>query len=129
MTSNIVVKKKKKIKTCAAAGIVHVLSTFNNSIITITDMQGNTITWCSAGMNGFKGSRKATAYAAQVAVGKAAQAARDMGMKTVTVIIRGPGSGREAAIRAVSGYFDILAIKYEILMPFNGCRRPKRRRV
>lgn len=127
--SNNVIKKKKKTKTCVAAGIVHVLSTFNNSIITITDVQGNVITWCSAGMSGFKGARKSTAYAAQVAAGKAAQVAHDMGMKTVTVVIRGPGSGREAAVRAVHGYFDILAIKYEVLMPFNGCRPPKKRRV
>lgn len=121
-------KKSKKVKPCAAAGIVHVLSTFNNNIITVTDMQGNVIVWSSSGSHGFKGSRKATAYAAQTAAAHLAASVYERGMRTVTIFVRGAGSGRDAAIKAFAK-FDILAIKYLVEMPYNGCRPPKRRRA
>lgn len=129
MNKDSLKKGKKKAKTCTAAGVVHVLSTFNNNIVTVTDVQGNAISWCSSGSSGFKGSRKSTTYAAQTTASTAAKTAFDMGMRTVNVVVRGPGSGRDAAIRAVHNFFDILSIKYEVLMPFNGVRPPKKRRV
>ncbi len=113
-----------------AAGTAHVNSTFNNTIITITDAQGNTIAWSSAGAQGFKGSRKSTPYAAQVAGEVAGRAAMEHGMKTLEVEVKGPGSGRESALRALQAVgFTITAIRDVTPIPHNGCRPRKRRRV
>ena len=113
-----------------AAGTAHVNSTFNNTIITITDAQGNTIAWSSAGAQGFKGSRKSTPYAAQVAGEVVGKAAMEHGMKTLEVEVKGPGSGRESALRALQSVgFNITAIRDVTPIPHNGCRPRKRRRV
>ena len=113
-----------------AAGMAHVNSTFNNTIITITDAQGNTIAWSSAGAQGFKGSRKSTPYAAQVAGEVAGRAAMEHGMKTLEVEVKGPGAGRESALRALQTVgFTITAIRDVTPIPHNGCRPRKRRRV
>jgi small subunit ribosomal protein S11 len=113
-----------------AAGIAHVNSTFNNTIITITDAQGNAIAWSSAGAQGFKGSRKSTPYAAQVAGEVVGRAAMEHGMKTLEVEVKGPGSGRESALRALQSVgFNITAIRDVTPIPHNGCRPRKRRRV
>ena len=113
-----------------SVGVVHVNSTFNNTIITITDQQGNTIAWSTSGANGFKGARKSTPYAAQVAAEKAARDAMEHGMKTVDVQVNGPGSGRESALRALqSAGFIVSSIRDVTPSPHNGCRPPKRRRV
>jgi len=112
------------------SGIAHVNATFNNTLITITDVQGNTISWSSAGMQGFKGSRKSTPYAAQVAAEDAGRKAQDHGMKTLEVEVCGPGSGRESALRALQAVgFSITAIRDVTPVPHNGCRPRKRRRV
>ena len=112
------------------SGVAHVNATFNNTLITITDAQGNTISWSSAGGMGFKGSRKSTPYAAQVAAESAAQKAMEHGMKTLEVMVKGPGSGRESARRALQAAgFNVTAIKDVTPIPHNGCRPPKRRRV
>ncbi|AMW33961.1 30S ribosomal protein S11 [Haematospirillum jordaniae] len=112
------------------SGIAHVNATFNNTIITITDVQGNSISWSSAGMQGFKGSRKSTPYAAQVAAEDACRKALDHGMKTLEVEVAGPGSGRESALRAlVSAGFTVTSIRDVTPIPHNGCRPRKRRRV
>ncbi|MBZ8134586.1 30S ribosomal protein S11 [Afifella sp. IM 167] len=112
------------------SGIAHVSSTFNNTMITITDVQGNTISWSSAGAQGFKGSRKSTPYAAQVAAETAAQKAQEHGMRTLEVEVSGPGSGRESALRALQAAgFTITSIRDVTPIPHNGCRPPKRRRV
>ena len=123
-------KAKKKIKKNIPSGIAYINSTFNNTIITITDLNGNTVSWSSSGNKGFKGSRKSTPFAAQLAAEEAGKKAMENGMKNVEVIIKGPGSGRESAIRSihnagveVTEIFDITPI------PHNGCRPPKRRRV
>ncbi len=111
-------------------GVVHINATFNNTMITVTDMQGNTIAWCSAGAMGFKGSRKSTPYAAQVAAEEAARKAAEHGMQTVEVNVNGPGSGRESAVRALSAAgFTVTTIRDVTPIPHNGCRPPKRRRV
>ena len=111
-------------------GQVHIQSTFNNTIVTITDMQGNAISWASAGEMGFKGSKKSTPFAAQMAAETAAKGAIDHGMKTVAVYVKGPGSGREAAIRALqTAGLEVTLIKDVTPIPHNGCRPPKRRRV
>ena len=113
-----------------SSGVCHVNSTFNNTIITITDAQGNTISWSSSGTMGFKGSRKSTPYAAQVAAEDAGKKAADHGMKTLEVNVRGPGSGRESALRALQAAgFTITSIRDVTPIPHNGCRPPKRRRV
>ncbi len=113
-----------------ASGIAHVNSTFNNTIITITDAQGNAIAWSSAGAQGFKGSRKSTPYAAQVAGEMVGRAAMEHGMKTLEVQVKGPGSGRESALRALQTVgFNITAIRDVTPIPHNGCRPRKRRRV
>jgi small subunit ribosomal protein S11 len=113
-----------------SVGVVHVNYTFNNTIITITDQQGNTIAWSTSGANGFKGARKSTPYAAQVAAEKAARDAMEHGMKTVDVQVNGPGSGRESALRALqSAGFIVSSIRDVTPIPHNGCRPPKRRRV
>ena len=123
-------KIKKKIKKNITSGIASVYATFNNTIITISDDSGNVIAWSSAGSRGFKGSRKSTPYAAQIAADHAAGKAQEHGVKTLTVNIKGPGSGRETALRALqSRGFKILSIKDTTAMPHNGARPPKKRRV
>jgi small subunit ribosomal protein S11 len=122
--------KKKKIKKNVTHGIAHIQSTFNNTIITITDMSGNSVCWSSAGSMKFKGSRKGTPFAAQMAGEDAARKAIDQGMKSIQVYVNGPGSGRESALRAIqSAGFQITLIKDVTPIPHNGCRPPKRRRV
>ena len=122
--------KKKKVKKNIPNGIAYVLSTFNNTIISIADTGGNVVSWASAGQKGFKGSRKSTPYAAQVAADSAAAKALEHGMKTLNVEIKGPGSGRETALRALQARgFKILSIKDTTPMPHNGTRPPKKRRV
>ncbi len=122
--------KKKRIKKNVPVGIVHIHASFNNTLITFTDPSGNTISWSSAGVRGFKGSRKSTPFAAQMASEDAARKALDHGVRTVTVFVKGPGSGRESALRALSTVgIKVTAIKDVTPMPHNGCRPPKRRRV
>ena len=121
---------KKKVSKNIAAGVAHVNSSFNNTKILISDVQGNAIAWSSAGTMGFKGSRKSTPYAAQVAAEDAARKAMEHGMKTIEVMVKGPGTGRESALRALqSTGFTITSIKDVTPIPHNGCRPPKRRRV
>ncbi len=123
-------KTKKKIKKNIPSGIAHINSTFNNTIITITDTTGNTISWSSSGNKGFKGSRKSTPFAAQLAAEEAGKKAIEHGMKHVEVVIKGPGNGRESAIRALgSSGLNITVIKDITPIPHNGCRPSKRRRV
>ena len=122
--------KKKKIKKNISNGIAYVQSTFNNTIVSIADTSGNVISWASAGQKGFKGSRKSTPYAAQMAADAAAVKAIECGMKVLSVEVKGPGSGRETALRALQARgFKILSIKDTTPMPHNGSRPPKRRRV
>ena len=124
-----VIKKRRERKN-VDKGAAHIQSTFNNTIITITDTEGNAVSWASAGELGFKGSRKSTPYAAQTAAEQAGKIAVDHGMKTVEVYVKGPGSGRESAIRALQTVgLDITLIKDVTPIPHNGCRPPKRRRV
>ncbi len=123
-------KSKKKTKKNIPSGIAHINSTFNNTIITITDTTGNTISWSSSGNKGFKGSRKSTPFAAQLAAEEAGKKAMEHGMKHVEVVIKGPGNGRESAIRALgSTGLNITVIKDITPIPHNGCRPSKRRRV
>ena len=122
--------KKKKTKKKILSGIAYVQSTFNNTIVSIADTEGNVISWASAGQKGFKGSRKSTPYAAQIAADAAASKALEYGMKTLSVEVKGPGSGRETALRALQARgFRILSIKDTTPMPHNGTRPPKKRRV
>ena len=122
--------KKKKTKKNILNGIAYVQSTFNNTIISIADTSGNVVSWASAGQKGFKGSRKSTPYAAQVAADAAAAKALECGMKYLSVEVKGPGSGRETALRALQARgFKIISIKDTTPMPHNGCRPPKKRRV
>tara|TARA_B100001765_G_scaffold128351_1_gene80578 strand:+ start:98 stop:484 length:387 start_codon:yes stop_codon:yes gene_type:complete len=122
--------KKKKKKSVEPHGIAHIKSTFNNTHVTLTDMHGNVIVWEKAGTSGFKGSRKSTAYAATMAGDKAALAAIALGLSSVDVLVKGPGSGRESAIRALAvAGLQITSIKDVTPLPHNGCRPPKRRRV
>ena len=124
------VKAKKKVKKNITSGIAHVNSTFNNTLITITDVQGNAISWSSSGSQGFKGSRKSTPYAAQVAAEDAGKKAIEHGVKTLSVQVKGPGSGRESALRALQSVgFTITSIQDVTPIPHNGCRVRKRRRV
>jgi small subunit ribosomal protein S11 len=121
---------KKKVKKNVPNGVVHIQATFNNTVITFTDMAGNTISWSSAGSKGFRGSRKSTPFAAQVAADEAARQAMDQGMKACVVLVKGPGSGREAALRAVAAAgLKVSLVKDVTPLPHNGCRPPKRRRV
>lgn len=121
--------KKKKIQV-DTNGIAHIKATFNNVVVTLTDIYGNTISWSSAGKNGFKGSRKNTPFAAQVSAEVAAKEAYDLGLRRIEVRVKGPGSGREAAIRALhTAGLEITSIKDVTPLPHNGCRPPKRRRV
>ena len=123
-------KNKTKTKKKISSGIAHVVSSFNNTIITISDEKGNALAWSSSGHKGFKGSRKSTPYAAQVAADDAGSKAYDMGLRTLSVQVKGPGSGRETALRALqSRGFKILSIKDTTPMPHNGTRPPKKRRV
>jgi len=120
----------KKVKRNIPEGIAHIQATFNNTIITITDKQGNAISWSSAGANGFKGSRKGTPFAAQVAAENAAKKAIEHGVRSLEVHVKGPGSGREAALRALQlAGIQVTVIKDVTPLPHNGCRPPKRRRV
>jgi small subunit ribosomal protein S11 len=121
---------KKKVKKSVQSGIVHIQSTFNNTIVTITDVSGNVIAWSSAGVRGFKGSRKSTPFAAQLAAEDASKKAMEHGMRSVAVYVNGPGAGRESALRALQAAgFKITLIRDVTPIPHNGCRPPKRRRV
>ena len=125
-----VVRTRRKEKKNIEKGQVHINSTFNNNMVTITDTQGNTVSWCSTGALNFRGSRKSTPYAAQSAAEVAAKAAIEHGMKTVEVYVKGPGSGRESAIRALQATgLEVTMIRDVTPIPHNGCRPPKRRRV
>ncbi len=128
--ATVKVKSKRKEKKHVETGAAHIRSTFNNTIVTITDTNGNTISWASAGGLGFKGSRKSTPFAAQMAAEQAAKAAIDQGMRSADVFVKGPGAGREAAIRALQAAgIEVSSIKDVTPIPHNGCRPPKRRRV
>jgi small subunit ribosomal protein S11 len=121
---------KRKIRKNIPTGIVHIRSTFNNTLVTITDVNGNAISWASSGIRGFRGSRKSTPFAAQLAADQAARAAQDHGMQTVSIRVSGPGAGRESALRAIqSAGLRVTSIKDVTPIPHNGCRPPKRRRV
>ena len=123
-------KAKKKTKKNVQTGVVYIQSTFNNTIITITDVSGNVLSWSSAGARGFKGSRKSTPFAAQVAAGDAAAKAMEHGLKNVSVLVKGPGAGRESALRALAAAgLKVTLIRDITPVPHNGCRPPKRRRV
>ena len=122
--------KKRKSKKVASSGIAHIQSTFNNTIVTITDLEGEVVSWSSAGSRGFKGSRKSTPFAAQLAAEDAARKAQDSGMKTVAIFVKGPGSGRESALRAFQNVGMRVTLLRDVTpIPHNGCRPPKRRRV
>ncbi|MFZ4578015.1 MAG: 30S ribosomal protein S11 [Myxococcota bacterium] len=123
-------RAKKRVKKNIQSGVVHVSSTFNNTMVTVTDVSGNVLSWSSCGRRGFKGSRKSTPFAAQMAAEDAAKRAQEHGVKTVSVLVKGPGTGREAALRALSNAgFRITTIRDVTPIPHNGCRPPKRRRV
>ena len=129
-TKKTTTSHKRREKKNIERGTVHIQSTFNNTIVTIADMQGNAVSWASAGEMGFRGSRKSTPFAAQTAADVAAKAAMEHGLKTVEVFLKGPGSGREAAIRALQAAgLEVKLIKAVTPIPHNGCRPPKRRRV
>ncbi|AOV06542.1 MULTISPECIES: 30S ribosomal protein S11 [Sporosarcina] len=124
------VTRKRRVKKNIENGIAHIRSTFNNTIVTITDMQGNALSWSSAGALGFKGSRKSTPFAAQMAAETAAKVAMEHGLKNLEVTVKGPGAGREAAIRSLQAAgLEVTAIRDVTPVPHNGCRPPKRRRV
>lgn len=130
MATKKVVRPKKRERKNIESGVAHIRSTFNNTLVTITDTRGNAISWSSAGIQGFKGSRKSTPFAAQMAAETAAKAAMDHGMKQVEVYVKGPGAGREAAIRSLQAAgLEVNMIKDVTPIPHNGCRPPKRRRV
>src|ERR1022692_3562452 len=121
---------KKKAKKNISTGIAHIQSTFNNTVVTITDVNGNTVAWSSAGSRGFKGSRKSTPFAAQLAAEEAARRAMEHGVRSVAVFVKGPGAGRESALRALQAVgFKVTLIRDVTPVPHNGCRPPKRRRV
>lgn len=123
-------RTRKKVKKNVVDGIAHVHATFNNTIVTVTDRQGNALAWATAGGSGFRGSRKSTPFAAQVAAERVAVVVKEMGMKNIDVCVKGPGPGRESAIRALnSNGFNITSITDVTPIPHNGCRPPKRRRV
>lgn len=125
-----VVKKSKKTVRSVSSGVVHILASFNNTIVTITDKEGNTLTWASTGSAGFKGSKKSTPFAAGIAAETAAKKAVERGMKEAEIVVNGPGAGRESAIRSVQAAgIAIRSIKDVTPIPHNGCRPPKRRRV
>ncbi len=121
---------KKKIKRTVTDGVAHIYASFNNTIVTISDRQGNTLSWATAGGSGFRGSRKSTPFAAQVAAERAGTRAKDYGVKSLDVLVKGPGPGRESAVRALNNAgFKITNISDVTPIPHNGCRPPKRRRV
>jgi small subunit ribosomal protein S11 len=123
-------RKSKRVKKNVPVGVVHIQATFNNTIVTITDQAGNTVAWSSAGVRGFKGSRKSTPFAAQLVAEDAARKAMDHGMKSAGVFVKGPGGGRESALRAIANSgLKLTLIKDVTPIPHNGCRAPKRRRV
>jgi small subunit ribosomal protein S11 len=123
-------RTKKKEKKHVSSGVVHIQSTFNNTIVTVTDATGNTVSWSSAGVQGFKGSRKSTPFAAQLAAEDAAKKAMEHGLRNVEVYVKGPGPGRESALRSIQAAgLNITMIKDVTPIPHNGCRPPKRRRV
>ncbi len=123
-------RTRKKVKKNVVDGVAHIHASFNNTIVTITDRQGNTLAWASAGGSGFKGSRKSTPFAAQVAAEKASNVVKEFGMKNVDVMVKGPGPGRDSAVRALhSAGFKINSISDVTPIPHNGCRPPKKRRV
>lgn len=123
-------RARKAVKKNIFSGIAHIQSTFNNTLVTITDVKGNAISWASAGARGFKGSRKSTPFAAQLAAEEAGRKAMDHGMKNIAVFVKGPGSGRESAVRALQQVgFRVTVIRDVTPIPHNGCRAPKRRRV
>jgi len=123
-------RTKKKVKRVVSDGVAHIHATFNNTIVTISDRQGNTLSWATAGGSGFRGSRKSTPFAAQVAAERAGQVAQEMGMKNLEVMVKGPGPGRDSAVRALIGIgFKISRIDDVTPIPHNGCRPPKKRRV
>lgn len=123
-------KVKKKVKKAVTSGVVHIQASFNNTIVTISDKQGNAIAWATAGSSGFKGSRKSTPFAAQVAAENCAKKAMENGLRSVDIYVKGPGSGRESAIRALQSVgLEITIIKDVTPIPHNGCRPPKQRRV
>lgn len=128
--STVVAKARKKIKKSVSEGVAHVHASFNNTIITITDRQGNALSWASSGGAGYKGSRKSTPFAAQVAAEKAGKVAQEYGIKMLDVRVQGPGPGRESSIRALNALgIKIVSIADVTPIPHNGCRPPKRRRV
>ena len=130
MAGKKVVRNKKKVSKNIESGVAHIRSTFNNTIVTIADMNGNVLSWASAGGLGFRGSRKSTPFAAQMAAEEATKAAMEHGLKQVEVFVKGPGAGREAAIRALqAACLEVNSIKDVTPIPHNGCRPPKRRRV
>lgn len=121
---------KKKVKKNIATGIAHIQSTFNNTVVTITDINGNAVAWSSAGSRGFKGSRKSTPFAAQLAAEEAGRKAMEHGMRSIAIFVKGPGAGRESALRALqTAGFKVTLIRDVTPVPHNGCRPPKRRRV
>ncbi len=123
-------RSKKKTKRVVSDGVAHIHATFNNTIVTISDRQGNALTWATAGGSGFRGSRKSTPFAAQVAAERAGQAAQELGMKNLEVMVKGPGPGRDSAVRALNAIgFKISRIDDVTPIPHNGCRPPKKRRV
>jgi small subunit ribosomal protein S11 len=123
-------RTRKKVKRTVSDGVAHIHATFNNTIITISDRQGNALCWATAGGSGFRGSRKSTPFAAQVAAERAGQAAQEMGMKNLEVMVKGPGPGRDSAVRALNAIgFKISRIDDVTPIPHNGCRPPKKRRV
>jgi small subunit ribosomal protein S11 len=123
-------KAKKRVRKNVQSGVAHIQSTFNNTIVTITDVSGNAIAWSSSGRKGFKGSRKSTPFAAQLAAEDAARQAQEHGLKTISVFVKGPGAGREAALRALGNTgLRVSVIRDVTPVPHNGCRPPKRRRV
>jgi len=123
-------RTKKKVKRTVSDGVAHIHATFNNTIVTISDRQGNALSWATAGGSGFRGSRKSTPFAAQVAAERAGQVAQEMGMKNLEVMVKGPGPGRDSAVRALNAIgFKISRIDDVTPIPHNGCRPPKKRRV
>jgi small subunit ribosomal protein S11 len=129
-TTQATAKPRKKVKKHVVDGIAHVHASFNNTIITITDRQGNTLAWATSGGSGFRGSRKSTPFAAQVAAEKAGAAAQECGVKNLEVMVNGPGPGRESAVRSLNNAgFKVLSITDVTPIPHNGCRPPKKRRV
>lgn len=130
MADNKTSRSKKKVKRIVSDGVAHIHATFNNTIVTISDRQGNALSWATAGGSGFRGSRKSTPFAAQVAAERAGQVAQEMGMKNIEVMVKGPGPGRDSAVRALNNIgFKISRIDDVTPIPHNGCRPPKKRRV